>query len=137
MWLSEQLDCKEGKLEILNSGVLQLLYEFINDMRSHLLSNNDIQTSDYPEGESLIEIVGNMVRLLTRKGFSIRKITEFSSKNLFTGLLVEHFIETPSMKKYYTGLCIVKNLLAVNAETTTNMIIEYEDSCANSFRTGD
>ena len=41
------------------------------------------------------------------------------------------------MKKYYTGLCIVKNLLVGDAVTATDMIIEYEESCANSFNTGD
>lgn len=73
------------------------------------------------------------MRVLTRRGFKKPKVVKFYSHELFTTLIVEHFIESGSMRLFHTGLCIVKNLLRdeQSREVTTQMIIEYEECCVN------
>ena len=93
-------------------------------------------TVETQAGASLLDSLGSLVRLLTRRSFSVVKIKKFAKNNLFTVLVVEHFIEAPSMQLFYTGLCIMKNLLRGDAQETVQMIVEYEECCLNAFGGG-
>ena len=52
---------------------------------------------------------------------------------LFPQIVVPIFIQTRSMQLFSQGLAIVKNLLKKNARMASQAIIEYDESCANSY----
>ena len=80
--------------------------------------------------EPLIGTVGELVRYYAKKEKANRAtVRKFSQLGLFPKLVVAHFIESDSMKLFYTGLCIVKHLLRIDAVRMTQILVEYEESC--------
>ena len=123
MLLTEMLECPTTYLELINSlNVFKLLNDFVNQLGDQL---NGSQASKF---ENLMSTIGNFLILLTKKLKNKARVSQFEKTELFTKLVLTHFIETRNMQFYYTGLKIINNLLNRNAEKATDMIMQYEES---------
>ena len=119
MLLTELLECPKTYLELINSlSVFKLLNDFTDQL------GNQLNGSKF---ENLMSTIGNFVSLLTKKFNNKAKVDQFEKAELFTKLVLTHFIESRSMQFYYTGLNIIKNLLNRNAKKATDMIVYYEE----------
>ena len=129
MWLTELLECPVAYLELINRlNVFQLLNNFIDQIGNQLHD---------PTFEHLMSTVGNFVRMLTKKFNSKARVKQFGKANLFTNLVLTHFIESRSMELYYSGLSIIKNLLNRDAKEATDMIMMYEECVLNQGSGGE
>ena len=59
-------------------------------------------------------------------------MAKFIKLLLYPKLIVTHFIESQNDRLFYTGLCIMKNLLNNSPQKTADIIIEYEEVCIDS-----
>lgn len=118
MLLTELLEYPTTCLELINSlNVFKLLNDFLNQL------GDQLNGSQAPKFENLMSIIGNFVILLTKKFKNRARVSQFEKSELFTKLVLTHFIESRNMQLYYTGLKIINNLLNRNAEKATDMIM--------------
>ena len=84
----------------------------------------------------MLSALGSFLCALTKRLFNVADIMKFDSLQLFTKLVIEHFIESKSLNLFLKGLSIVKNLVRVDAREASKIIFVYEECCANSFVDG-
>ena len=78
--------------------------------------------------ESLSVCLGTTVRQITKVAKQT-SVLKFHNLGLFTRLVLQYFLCSPSMGQFYAGLCMVKNLLRNDPESSQNAIMEYEECC--------